>query len=782
MKTLNAILIAAALGAGAALAADTARVDAGVVKGSASGGVAAFKGIPFAAPPTGENRWRAPQPVQPWSGVREATAYAHDCAQKPFPGDAAPLGTPPAEDCLYLNVWTPAKHAGATLPVMVWIYGGGFVNGGSSPAVYAGTHFAERGVVFVSFNYRVGRFGFFAHPALTAENPDGPLGNYAFLDQIAALEWVRRNIAKFGGDPHNVTIFGESAGGMSVLTLMTSPMSQGLFQKAIVESGGGRTLMGNRRLHESSPGQPSAEEVGIAFAKKNGIEGTDAAALAKLRALPEEKVVDGLNMMGMGNPTYAGPMIDGRIVTGTLEEAIASGRVAKVPVIIGANSNDIGFSFARNMDELLTRFGDKAEVARATYDPDKSNNFHAVGTVMAADQMMIEPARHVARVMTAAGEPAYEYRFSYVADSMRKQWKGAPHATEIPFVFDTVADRYGDKLTPADEAAAKFAIAYWVAFAKTGDPNGEGRPAWPRYDPKQDMLLDFTATGPVPTADPWKPRLDLTEYAAEMPKQAATAARQAAAPQAPPVVSPEVTADHRVIFRILAPLAKSVALNASDIPGWKRDNPTFTKGDNGVWEAAMGPVDPGAYRYTFVVDGVMTMDPHNPSVSESNANAWSMVYVPGAGFMDTNKVPHGAVASITYYSKALERPRRMHIYTPPGYENGTEKYPVFYLLHGAMDCDDSWTSVGRAGFIMDNLIAEHKAKPMVIVMPAGHTSTVFRMPQPARPRRVRRGFRAGHHALRGVALPRADRSRASRHGRAFHGWRPDAEYRLRPSR
>ncbi|HTP87585.1 MAG TPA: alpha/beta hydrolase-fold protein [Bryobacteraceae bacterium] len=204
-------------------------------------------------------------------------------------------------------------------------------------------------------------------------------------------------------------------------------------------------------------------------------------------------------------------------------------------------------------------------------------------------------------------------------------------------------------------------------------------------------------------------------------------------PQGPPVVSPEVTADRHIVFRILAPNAKSVTLFQSDLAAVPNSTATFAKADNGVWEATVGPIDPGAYRYTFMVDGVRTMDPNNPDVSESNANSWSLVYVPGAAFMDTQKVPHGAVASITYYSTALGRFRRMHVYTPPGYENGTTKYPVFYLLHGAMDCDDSWTSVGRAGFIIDNLLAENKTKPMVIVMPAGHTSRTFTMPRAGEP-------------------------------------------------
>ncbi|PWT84156.1 MAG: carboxylesterase, partial [Proteobacteria bacterium] len=278
----RAALAAALLALGGSALAQEVKIDTGRLKGATHDGVVSYKGIPFAAPPVGDLRWRPPQPAKPWTGVRSAQEYASDCAQKPFPGDAAPLGTPPAEDCLYANVWLPEKAPSRKMPVMVWIYGGGFVNGGSSPSVYDGSQFAKRGVVFVSFNYRLGRFGFFAHPALTKENPNEPHGNYGYMDQIAALQWVRKNVAAFGGDPGNVTLFGESAGGGSVLTMMTSPMAKGLIHKAIVESGGGRTLlMGRRYLDKASPeGTPSAESIGIAFAKSVGIEGTDAAALA----------------------------------------------------------------------------------------------------------------------------------------------------------------------------------------------------------------------------------------------------------------------------------------------------------------------------------------------------------------------------------------------------------------------------------------------------------------------------------------------------------------------
>lgn len=486
-------------------------VETGKLRGVVSGNVVAFKGIPYAAPPVGRNRWRPPQPPARWTGVRDASHYGADCMQLPFPGDAAPLGVTPAEDCLYLNVWKPAR-GGSRLPVMVWIYGGGFVNGGSSPAVYDGSEFAAKGIVFVSFNYRLGRFGFFAHPALSKESPGGPLGNYAFMDQIAALKWIQRNIAAFGGDPKNVTIFGESAGGMSVLTLMTSPAARGLFHKAIVQSGGGRNLLGPmRKVREKQGELDSGESVGLAFAKKMGIEGEDAAALEALRALPAEKIVDGLNMATMNTPTYAGPMLDGQIVVETVEQAFLGGRQAKIPFIAGANNMDIGFSFARTLDEVFQPFGELRARAEAAYNPDGKGDVRTVGYLVAMDRMMIEPARFTVKKMTEAGQKAWQYRFSYVAESMRKQWPGAPHATEIPFVFHTVKAKYGDQLTKADDAMSEMVHAYWVDFVKNGDPNGAGRPAWPAYDPAKDVLIEFGPERVESKPDPWKARLDVTE-------------------------------------------------------------------------------------------------------------------------------------------------------------------------------------------------------------------------------------------------------------------------------
>lgn len=522
-----AIVLAAGYAQSAEAQTDQVQIDSGRLQGVVKDGVTAFKGIPFAAPPVGELRWRAPAPALAWSGVRSAAEYGHDCAQKPFPSDAAPLGTAPAEDCLVLNVWRPAQATKAKLPVMVWIYGGGFVNGGSSPEVYAGDRFAKQGVVFVSFNYRIGRFGFFAHPALTRENPQGPLGNYGFMDQIAALKWVQRNIAAFGGDPSNVTIFGESAGGFSVHTLMTTPAAKGLFQKAIVESGGGRDILTpGLRVSGRSPGGLSGEDVGFAFAKSVGVMGKDAAALAALRKLPTDAVVAGLDLMAMFNPataaTYAGPMVDGKILVGAPGPIYAAGGGADVPLMVGANSMDIGFSMARSLDELYAPFGsERRQAAEAAYDPQGTKDMSfspvrsSVAMRVAADRAMVEPVRFVARAWAAANRPVYEYRFSYVADSMRKQWPGAPHASEIPFVFDTVDVKYGAATTPADARMARVVNAYWVAFAKTGNPNGAGRPVWPAYDRSSDRLMDFANDGAVAKADPWKTRLDLTERAAD---------------------------------------------------------------------------------------------------------------------------------------------------------------------------------------------------------------------------------------------------------------------------
>ncbi|WP_229451962.1 carboxylesterase/lipase family protein [Massilia niastensis] len=442
------------------------RIDTGKIEGAISHGIASWKGIPFAAPPVGALRWRAPQPAAAWSGVRQAGSYAADCMQLPFASDAAPLGTAPAEDCLYLNVWKPARASGK-LPVIVWIYGGGFVNGGSSPPTYSGAPLAQQGAVLVSFNYRLGRFGFFAHPQLTREHADGaPLGNYGFMDQLAALQWVKRNVAAFGGDPANITLIGESAGGMSVNTLLTSPMARGLFAKAVVLSGGdGGT---------PAPGLGAVERIGADFAAGKGIAADDPQALDKLRALPAEQVVDGLNLANrsvQGAPTYHGPFADGTLAIDS-GAAFAAGRFHKVPVMIGATGADIGGK---------TGF-------------------------------MVAGARSLAATLADQGVPVYAYRFSYVADSVGVP--GARHATDIPFFFDTADIKYGAKSTARDAAMSRAMATYLVNFARKGDPNGAGLPAWPRYARARDEIMDFADTGkPVVTKDPWGAEIDAARAA-----------------------------------------------------------------------------------------------------------------------------------------------------------------------------------------------------------------------------------------------------------------------------
>lgn len=440
-------------------------VAEGKLSGLTEDGVISYKGIPFAAPPVGELRWRAPQPAAHWDGVRKADAYAHDCMQKPFDGDAAPLGTPPAEDCLYANVWKPTGAKGK-LPVLVWIYGGGFLNGGASPPTYSGAELAQKGVMVVSFNYRLGRFGFFAHPAL-AKAKDGNAVNYGFLDQIAALRWVQANIAAFGGDPEKVTIAGESAGGNSVNNLMTSPMARGLFDGAVVMSGGNGSSFAPVTME-------TANGIGESFAQSKGIAPGDADALAKLRALPAETIVDGLNLMALFNPSgeaprFIMPFPDGKIAVDQ-RKAYEAGAFEHVPVMIGATSADIG--------------GDTGS--------------------------MVAGARKVAGVIGGQGVPVYEYRFSYVASS--SDAPGAPHATDIPFFFDTQAIKYGAATTPRDNAMGAAMSDYLVNFVKRGDPNAKGLPAWQPYAKADGALMDFAPSGKaVFGADPLKAKIDATD-------------------------------------------------------------------------------------------------------------------------------------------------------------------------------------------------------------------------------------------------------------------------------
>ncbi len=500
--------------AAAAATGPVVRINSGRLRGVARHGLAIYKGIPFAQPPVGRLRWQPPQPVKAWSGIRAATHFGHDCMQKLFPGDAAPLRTHPSENCLYLNVWAPA-HISHPLPVIFWIYGGGFVNGGTSPAPYSGAQFARDGLIFVSANYRVGRFGFFAFPALVKSG--GLFGNYALMDQIAALKWVRKNIAAFGGNPGQVTIFGESAGGASVLDLLTSPLAEGLFVRAAVESGGGRdeVLPPARVRHAGPNGQPSAEADAVNFARLMGIHGSGARALAALRRLSAAAIVHGLNMASMfpQRKIYSGPVRDGKLIVHASETIMRQGGEARVPLLIGANSADLGFFFARTLRQAFAPFGAHAAAARAAFDPHHAGNVRAIAQRIGMLETMVEPARFVARIYAAAGEPAYQYRFSYTAHALRARLHGAPHSSEIPYVFDTLRHSmwaaFGKGLTRQDEATARAMHAYWVNFAKTGDPNGHALPHWAKISSHGNQIMNFTLHGPKPETDPWRKQMDL---------------------------------------------------------------------------------------------------------------------------------------------------------------------------------------------------------------------------------------------------------------------------------
>ena len=532
--------------------APVVRVEGGELQGVLADGVLTFKGIPFAAPPVGELRWRPPQPAAKWKGVRQAAEFGADCMQgrfgpppgaragappaqgttpapAPLPPAAAPAVRAPSEDCLYLNVWRPADPAARNLPVMVWIYGGGFTGGSSASPNTSGAAFATQGVVLVAMNYRVGRFGFFAFPALSSERPDETKGNYAYMDQIAALQWVRRNIAAFGGNPNNVTIFGFSAGGVSVHSMLASPKARGLFHKAIVESGGSRdSVLTARPMREDGvdPNYPvSAETIGTQFARSMGIEGTDQAALAKLRGLSADEVLRGAPAQpGANAPSYeTTPILDGKLITETAETAYKARHQPRVPLMLGSNSADTAGNRvrARTKEEFFARYGQWSAEAKAAYDPDGTTELPTMVSRANDDFGQAEPARFAANAFAASGSPVYLYRFSYVQTSMREQMRaGAPHGGEIAYVFGTLSGGRGGAPTAEDLAVSQIAQSYWVNFAKTGDPNGAGLPTWPRHVAGKDQIFDFRPDGTAGAGpDPRKARLDVTQKATESGKR-----------------------------------------------------------------------------------------------------------------------------------------------------------------------------------------------------------------------------------------------------------------------
>jgi len=471
--------------AAAAQDAPTAKIKQGALKGAVVEGVEEFWAIPYAAPPVGDLRWKPPAPGPVWTGERDATKAGASC-QPTQKGDYT-------EDCLFANVTRPAgAKPGAKLPVYVWIHGGGFTIGSATGAFGAqtdGLQFAKEGIITVSVSYRLGRAGWFAHPALCKE---GPCGNYGYMDQIAALKWVKANIANFGGDPTNVTIGGESAGGISVLELMLAPDARGTFQKAIGESSFGR-------LEPTSMADAQAQ--GLKAAATAGVSGEDAAAAAALRKLP-------LSAMPYSGPftSRAGPILDGRYVQSGIYEGFAAGKQAKIPLLIGGNSNEASL-FRPQAAAVDAIPADRKTTALAAFDPKGAGAKAQMANDMATRQYITEPDRAISRIQSKTGQPVYTYYFSYVSPGAKSQLPfGAPHTAEIKYAFAGAKQQFAD----VDLPLAKAVNAYWAAFIKSGHPDSAGGPAWPKFAPGE-TYMEFGADGPQPHDHFLKAQLDWQE-------------------------------------------------------------------------------------------------------------------------------------------------------------------------------------------------------------------------------------------------------------------------------
>jgi len=452
------------------------RVDSGLLAGTtdATPGVSAFKGIPFAAPPVGALRWRAPEQPAKWEGVRQAAKFSAACMQTPY-AEGSPYRTqaePMSEDCLYLNVWTAAKSASERRPVMVWIYGGALTRGSASLPTYDGAELAKKGVVLVSFNYRLGVFGFFAHPELTAESAHHSSGNYGFLDQIAALQWVQRNIAQFGGDPNRVTIFGESAGSWSVNLLVASPLAKGLFQRAIGESGANFSPMAKLA---------DIEKAGAGVTRSLGAD-----SLAALRTKTAEEILRA-NGESAAN-------VDGWVLPAEVRAIFAAGKQNDVPVLIGSNADE-GTAFTSRtltlaaLQNSARRYGDRADAFLKLYPADSDAQAQAAQAAAIGDQFFGWEMRTWARLQAKTGKSkTYLYYFSRVPPGRNSELLGAYHSAEIAYAFHNL----GITNRPWEEADRKLAdvmSSYWVNFAANGDPNGKGLPAWPVYDGRSERAM-----------------------------------------------------------------------------------------------------------------------------------------------------------------------------------------------------------------------------------------------------------------------------------------------------
>jgi para-nitrobenzyl esterase len=492
-RSISSTLLAIALAFASALLAAAEPVQrrspivqttSGAVAGLA-GDVTVFKGIPFAAPPVGPLRWREPQPPAPWSGVRPATHFGHDCMQTPY---VISTGQAASEDCLTLNVWTPSPRASAKAPVMVFIYGGAFIGGSGAYPLYDGAALARQGVVVVNFNYRVGVFGFLAHPQLTAQSPHHTSGDYGLLDQIAALQWVKANIGAFGGDPAKVTILGESAGASSIAMLMTSPLAKGLFQRAIMQS---------TALSSDMPDLATAEAAGLKLG----------ANIQTLRATPADKLLAATfsfapHRSGIAGLPFPTPVVDGYVLPRQPAKAFARGEFANVPTLIGENAVE-GRMFAPKPKDATLKayhawaaktFGDLAPAFLKLYPAATDSEALAAMTAAYGDGEFGYATRLIARAVSRRQPHTYSYLFTYVQSGPEFDEPPPTHSQELPFVFDTLNQPAFIAHPPPDEsdrAMSQTMMAAWVRFAAKGDPNGPGLPAWPTYDAESDPYLEF---------------------------------------------------------------------------------------------------------------------------------------------------------------------------------------------------------------------------------------------------------------------------------------------------
>ena len=484
----------------AAAIADPVRVEQGLLAGASgsSADVRAYRGVPFAAPPVGDLRWKAPQPPASWQGVRQATEFSNACWQTQYPAAAAIYQSklpPLSEDCLYLNVWTSAKSAKDRLPVMVWIHGGGFTRGSGVTRSYDGEVLARKGAVIVTINYRLGIFGFFAHPALSAESGHHASGNYALLDQIAALQWVQKNIAAFGGDPSRVTIFGESAGSWAVNALMASPLAKGLFHRAIGESGGSFSSMktladaekDGAKLAESVASTPAA-----AAKEETGQKPASADILKTLRTRPAEE------LLKASDAETVRPMVDGWVLPQDIATIFAQGKQNDVPLIVGYNADEgttlapqgVNLKAMMFIAGIYQRYGAQADQMLKIY-PGTSDE-QAVASYYSAyrDQVFGWEMRTWARQATKSGhQPAYLYYFSRRPPGPQSAKLRAFHAAEIAYVFGTFVWPF--PWEDADKKLSDAITSYWVNFAATGNPNGGNLTKWPAYSVKDDQALEF---------------------------------------------------------------------------------------------------------------------------------------------------------------------------------------------------------------------------------------------------------------------------------------------------